>query len=120
MAGEKILKRPRGRMKFLRLMLVVFAIAFSASSNAVVARGARSCQIWAKDRAENSILGVADETWLVGYLSGLAYGSNIDVLQAADNDSIFLWMDEYCKSHPLGNMTGGANRLFSQLKKKIH
>ena len=43
----------------------------------------------------------ADQQELVsGYLSGRAGVSGGDFLKGTDNDSIFLWLDNYCRANP--------------------
>jgi hypothetical protein len=39
-------------MKFLRLLLIAFAIGFSTNSNAVTVKGMKNCGAWVKNRAE--------------------------------------------------------------------
>jgi hypothetical protein len=111
--------------KFI-LILVVLAIGFSASSNviAVETLGIIGCGTWIKNRAtpnQPTWSAVVDEFWLYGYLSGLAVGSNVDILKVhPDKDSLNLWMDNYCKKNPLNIVQEGANDLFVDLNKRMH
>jgi hypothetical protein len=49
--------------------------------------------------------------WLVGYLSGVAAGLDKDLLTGMNNDSIFLWMDNYCRANPLRRIDEGGYTL---------
>jgi hypothetical protein len=110
-----------GSMRLLRVMLVIFAIGISNSASAVSIRGPASCGRWVKDRAEPNKPNVREEfdkTWLLGFLSGLTAASNIDVLKDPDVESLYLWMDNYCKAHPLDGVDDGAGKLFDELAKR--
>jgi hypothetical protein len=111
-------------MKLLRIMLIVFAIGISNSAFAVTVRGFSSCGTWVADHAEPNetarrLKSGFDETWLIGFLSGIAFAANIDILKDNDNDSIYLWMDNYCKAHPLDAIYDGADKLATELLKRL-
>ena len=106
-------------MKLLKLILIVFTIGFSTSSNALDVVGTASCGDWVKDRADNGRNKVAKESWLVGYLSGIAIDSNKDFLKFNDTNSFYLWMDDYCKSNPLSNTSAGGKKLSMELIKRM-
>ncbi|MGA7749620.1 MAG: hypothetical protein WCA63_05685 [Gallionella sp.] len=100
-------------MKFLKLTLIVFAIGFSANSNAIQFMGVPSCAEWVSRHSTNN--DVSMEEWLLGFLSGLAAGKNIDYLKNADRESLFLWIDNYCKMYPLGRVDDGGHSLAEEL-----
>lgn len=94
------------------IVAVLHDVAASAQVTVGI-RGVRSCSIWAKDRSNS------DESWLLGYLSGIASGVGKDFwgaegVDGLDNESVYLWMDNYCKANPSRNIAEGADRLFSQ------
>jgi hypothetical protein len=100
-------------MKFLRLILIMFAIGFSSAGNAIQFMGVPSCEEWVnrhstKDKA-------AIEEWLLGFLSGLAAGQNKEILKNAQKDYLFLWMDNYCQAYPSGRLDNGGYALTIQL-----
>lgn len=101
-------------MKFLRLLLVVFTIGFSTSSNAITVRGAPSCGNWFEDTTR-----IGSKHWLNGFLSGVSVEKGKDILEVVDADSVFLWMDNYCRSNPLGSVFQGATKLTKELEKRI-
>lgn len=109
-------------MKLFRLLLMVFAVGFSAASNAVTVKGMKSCDAWVKNRAEQpapSLDAMVDSAWLAGYLSGVAVARNIDFLKGVDVNIIKSWMDNYCSSHPLDLMGDAADALSIELKKRM-
>jgi len=98
------------------LSLVLSATAFDAKAQTV--RGSRSCGSWVSERALGSI-DLAIETWLLGYLSGLAVGTGKDFIKGTDNPSIFLWVDNYCRANPLKSLhEAGLNLHFELIKQK--
>jgi hypothetical protein len=48
----------------------------------------------------NRIPVLITRSWFLGYLSGRADESGRDFLKGTDSDSIFLWLDGYCQTHP--------------------
>ena len=110
-------------MKFLQLLLIVFAVGSSTPSYAVTVKGMRNCKAWAKSRAEQpdpSVGNIVESAWLAGYLSGVAVARNVDFLKGVDDDIIKSWMDHYCSSHPLALMGDAADALSIELKKRMH
>jgi hypothetical protein len=111
-----------GKVKFLRFLLIVFAVGYSAASNAVTVKGMKSCGAWLKNRTEQPApsLGTrVDSAWLAGYLSGVAVARNIDFLKGVDESIIKSWMDNYCSSHPLDLMGNAADALSIELKNRM-
>ena len=93
-----------------------------ASTYAVTVRGVRSCGKWIAAHPippSVSADSLAQESWLVGYLSGVSVESNVDVLKNVDNESIFLWMNNYCQQNPLMDIGDGGYTLFLELKRKV-
>ena len=88
-------------MKLLRLLLTVFAIGFSADSNAIKSLGDRSCGTWIADKKAAGMEEVFDTSWFTGFLTGVAVATGKDALKGIDGNSVALWMDNYCKDHPL-------------------
>lgn len=110
-------------MKFLQLLLIVFAIGFSTASHAVTVKGMRNCKAWIRSRAEQpapSLDTIVESAWLAGYLSGVAVARNVDFLKGVDEEIIKSWMDHYCSSHPFGLMGDAADALSIELKKRMH
>ena len=96
--------------------LLLSATAFEAQ--AVTILGSRSCGTWVSERSLKSLGALVNETWLVGYLSGLAYGSDKDFLKGTDNESLFLWVDNYCRANPLKTTFEAGETLHLELIKQ--
>ena len=90
----------------------------ASHAEALQIRGFTSCGTWVKETQEDGWGIVTSRMWLLGYLSGKASGSGKDVLRGTDNDSIFLWVDNYCKANPLKDIGDAGAALFSELAKK--
>jgi hypothetical protein len=100
-----------------------FAAGFSANSNAVIVKGMKNCGAWLKSHAEQpapSLNAVADNAWLDGYLSGVAVARNIDFLKGVDEDTVHIWMNNYCHSHPSDLVGYAADALSIELVKRMH
>jgi len=82
----------------------------------VTVTGSASCGVWVERRAAKTA--IPFEFWLLGYLSGVASGTNIEFFKkggsSLDSQSIELWMDNYCKANPLKRIFEGANVLFKE------
>jgi hypothetical protein len=81
----------------------------------VESRGSRSCVSWQEHRFEqadgHAYSSEIDQTWLVGYLSGVVAGSGIDFLVGTDNEMIFAMADEYCQMQPRGQLAAAGTSL---------
>jgi hypothetical protein len=117
--GGKLMKRAL----FRSVLVAVTLLLVTETAFAVNVRGVPSCGKWVKDRQERDVLTTtALEHWLVGYLSGLAIGLNREFFHkdgvAVDNESILLWMDNYCRANPLKDVQEGGNRLMRERTNK--
>lgn len=89
---------------------------------AVESRGSRACAAWLEDRLEetegHSQHAEIDQTWLVGYLSGVVAGSGIDFLVGTDNALIFSKIDDYCQAHPREDLARAGTALARELMRQ--
>ncbi|MBI3374998.1 MAG: hypothetical protein HY017_25025 [Betaproteobacteria bacterium] len=111
---------------FSRFTLIgLVLVLFSGSALAVGIRGSFRCGQWieALEKRNNSgadfATRVVMEMWLLGYLSGMSYESNKEFwgeqnINWLDNQSVFLWMDNYCRAKPLENVADAAAILFAE------
>ena len=106
--------------KSISATLICLLSMYSSASNGqtVQTRGSRSCGTWIEGRQKNDFASLINEAWLVGYLSGVAVATGRNALQGTDNESLFLWMDNYCKSSPLSRIDEGGDTLFIELAKR--
>jgi len=70
-------------------------------------KGMRSCSKWNEEKRIansakdlNKIPVLITRSWFLGYLSGRADQSGKNFLKGTDTDSIFLWLDNYCRANP--------------------
>lgn len=101
-------------MKIKIKIIAIAAIALSSSVFGDVSlRGAPSCGNWLKERQiDRSLIGLANKYWLSGYLSGIAITTDKDFITGTDNNSLDLWIDNYCQANPLENL-GAAGVLLA-------
>jgi hypothetical protein len=85
------------------------------AARAIEVRGIRSCGEWVSD---NKTLALGNQTWLLGYLSGIAVATGKQVLNGTDNQSIYLWVDNYCRANPLKSLPDAGNALYFELVKQ--
>jgi hypothetical protein len=106
------------------IYLVIAIAVFSCSStnaSAVQIRGVGSCGEWITETTETPTkfnTRFYDEAWLIGYLSGLAVGTNTDFLAGTDHQSIYLWVTNYCQANPLDDLAKAAKALYMKLKER--
>ena len=103
------------------LRSVAVTLLLSASlpvAGAVAVRGDPSCGNWTEARATNAMRSLANEFWLLGFLSALAIETERDFISGTDNPSLFLWMDNYCKENPLSHVSDGGYKLFRELVRR--
>jgi hypothetical protein len=87
-------------------------------AQAVIVRGMPSCGTWVQTRQAGDMASIGNRLWLIGFLSGVAAGTQKDLLKTTDNDSITLWMDNYCRANPLNDLEDGAETLAKELMKR--
>ena len=103
-------------MNKVALTALVALCVISAPASAVTLRGTQSCGAWVNDR--HGVYAVPNLTWVIGFLSGLALESNKDFLRGTDNDSISVWIDNYCHAHPLNDLSDASQELAVELVRR--
>ena len=110
-------------MKKATLTLIVFSllanVSMPANAGAEI-RGAPSCGDWVTDHREKGILFIGDTNWLMGFLSGIAYSSHQDFIKETTNESLYLWVDNFCQANPHKNLGDAGNALAKKLIKEKH
>lgn len=96
--------------------LLASGIGFEAK--ALDIRGGMSCGVWTKDIGSNDATPILMRSWLLAFMSGMAYATNTDILQGTDNESVYLSMTTYCQKNPSNRVYEGAVSIFLELKKK--
>lgn len=89
---------------------------------AVELKGSRSCSKWMEEKRiansskeMNKIPVLITRSWFLGYLSGRADASGRNFLSGTDSDSIFLWLDNYCRANPDKDLEHGGIELAREL-----
>jgi hypothetical protein len=99
---------------------LAFTAILSASTPALALStiGDMTCPKWTSNRADPTTA-VQSRSWLLGFMTGLAITSQTDVLQYTDAESVGLWMDNYCRAHPLDTVATSGLALFTELRERI-
>lgn len=95
-------------------MVAVFS--FSMQAEAAQMLGTSSCGSWVSEK--DATVKSYQKGWILGFLSGLSSGADINPLKKTDAYSIFLWIDNYCKANPLKDLVDAANGLVFELEYK--
>ena len=98
------------------LMFLVHPL-LGAAPQETVARGAPSCGEWVAHREKSDTLALGNSYWLLGYLSGVAVSAGKDFLVGTDNSALNAWIDKYCQSNPLKDLSSAGNALAADLQK---
>jgi len=107
----------------MKAALVTVALTLALTSVAMAVQpivrgaGARSCGAWISE--EGGPYQVENHEWLLGYISAFntyALTVDADVTQGIDIDGLYVWMDNYCRAHPLDLIQVAANALISELQ----
>lgn len=97
-------------------------LSFSLFASPVEIKGARSCSKWVEEmraadstKDMNKVPLLITRSWFLGYLSGRADNSGKNFLKGTDSDSIFLWLDNYCRANPKAGLDKAGNDLAREL-----
>jgi hypothetical protein len=99
------------KAKVIAILLMGFVLSAPATAK-IWQLGAATCGQWGKEQTQ------VDKAWLLGYLSGVALTTKKNFLDGIDDQSIFLWMDNYCQLKPLSHVYNGADVLIFELRKR--
>lgn len=100
--------------------ILLFLVLSASTSFGLEYRVFVQCGNWVESRKQ-ALGTVSDwqklvvETGVLAFLSGWQARSNKDVFKGTSNESIFLWMDNYCQKNPLSNTYEGAMKLQFEL-----
>lgn len=104
--------------------LFLAALTLSAANStaveyAILGAGGRPCGSWLKARGESSPESAIMQSWLLGYVTSInAHELTItkDIAEDTDPDGMFVWIDNYCASHPLDSVARAAASLTGVLR----
>lgn len=100
--------------KTLSILLLGASLAGSVPAWAVssLTISDASCASWLTARSRSEQYQTA---WLLGYLTGVSVGANVNILKGVGPEVIESWMDNYCKANPQLKMTDGTSDLIEVL-----
>ena len=112
----------------MTLVSVMLSPPLYGADRTITVMANRTCKTWIDDRAKREAVdrsiydwfpAATSEHWLLGLLTGLNAGTDIDVnlLNDVDSQLVFDWMDKYCKEHPDQDVYNGAEELVLDLVK---
>jgi hypothetical protein len=116
-------------MKLAVLLFMSLSLMLSSEANAVTGIGDRSCAKWVHDRDAAKQINaspddiweeLADDSWLLGFLTGVAVESYSNYLEQPDVDFINVWVDNYCAQHPRHNLAVASHQLYLDLSAKMN
>jgi len=108
-----------GKMLTCGLLATALAVtAMQASAQDVTVRGGGTCQAYLDAKHKASIdEAVKRFVWLLGYVSGLAVGTHVDVLANDDGAEVMLkWVDSYCETYPANRFREAGDLYYRILK----
>ena len=102
------------------LLTIITFSCISINANAVLTTGVVGCGKWiaASERKASDRFLLFYQGWVLGFLNGSAVQTNKDILKNTDNESLYLWIDNYCRANPLKSLVDGSDDLFEALKKQ--
>jgi len=104
------------------VFLAAIGLLIPASQAAADGSGSHNCRKWTEQsrlagglKEMNKIPLLITKAWFLGYLTGRQSRTRQDFLGVADNESIFLWLDNYCRDHPQGDLENAGVALEQEL-----
>ena len=105
-----------------RWLVALLCLTLSAAA-AADTRVLRSCRKWIEERklAEgtkemNRIPVLISKGWFLGFVAGRSSGGKRDLTAGIDDESIFLWLDNYCRDHPQDDLVSAGLALEGELR----
>ena len=102
------------------LLLLLSGSAIASQDEPVAIQGFKdmSCGAWAA--SSGNVQGRAEYLdWVRGFISGVNFVDRHNQMfygQTVSNDTLTLYIDKYCKDHPLNSFAGAAFQLARELR----
>lgn len=105
------------RIFFVLAMLAATCAWGSDNKGHYETRGIISCRKYVQARQEGGPEDTLFVGWITGYLTAynMLKSHTYDIVGTTDIPSIELWLDIYCRVHPLSNVARGMDDLTVQL-----
>jgi hypothetical protein len=110
-------------MKFSKTALVAGSLLFvltariAAQGLGVLGQGNVSCSSWLENHTSND----ARAAWILGYITAFnQYGSSkpSDLTQGTTTEEMMVFINNYCRNHPTGNLYEASAALVDQFRQK--
>nr|WP_294545446.1 hypothetical protein [uncultured Rhodopila sp.] len=105
------------RKTLLATVLTVGLLVGSAGTGfadvTVIGAGNSSCGTWTAERQKAYSQGYSQ--WVWGFLSGIGYAGKgeFDPLHNMDGKGVAGWIDNYCRDHPIEDISAAAIAFFT-------
>ena len=108
--------------KLLIMLMFIFSQTVLGKDNSipVFAFSDSSCGTWFKTK-DNPTTKQVYSFWFRGFVSGYNYGNNdyyVNLGTLPNDDTIFLYVDKYCRENPLNQFTPSMFSLVDEIKQK--
>jgi hypothetical protein len=106
-------------MRYLVLILCVAAgqaNAGAAGTATTYGAGTESCGKWVAS-GNDDVWHHLQLNWVLGWISAAGHYNVHGNLKETDSDAISAWVDNYCKEHPLDDISEAAAALVRELAK---
>ncbi|MER9393872.1 MULTISPECIES: hypothetical protein [unclassified Mesorhizobium] len=107
------------KSSFFRAVVFIsalFSISGAVAEGSISTLGAIDCGKWVEARSGRKA--ISFEAYLVGFLDGVAFGSQTEFWMAdgrqINAEQTYLWMDKYCRENPLTEIVNGAYKLMDE------
>lgn len=98
------------------LLLMLILATGSAHSQVSIEGSVSDCGQWVAARKTDRAM--AFEHYALGILAGMSMATNKEFWRAkgtnVSREAVYLWIDNYCQSHPLDSIVTGVNALFRE------
>lgn len=111
---------PRRMLRCALLATALAVTAMQASAQNVTVRGSGTCQEYLDAKRTSVQEAMKNLNWLLGYMSGLAVATQVDVLGKGDNaDFMLTWVNAYCQLYPAKYLSDAGDLYYRFLKEQM-
>ena len=100
----------------MSMLLIATIMTGAANAQGITVEGILDCGQWVRARTEKNSTAIGH--YVIGVINGLAIGKGVEFWRAGginiSTEAIYLWMDGYCRQHPLNQVFEGAFALYKE------
>jgi hypothetical protein len=95
-------------------------VAHAQGDFRILGAGTVSCGGWLEEREKNSDVWIQMSDWVNGFLTGVQVGGQrpLTAEQTRDVAGRSAWLDNYCRSKPLDDLSSASAALFVELLRR--